>query len=145
MYRPTADGVVKIAPVKFRNWCADNHRMFKEISQAMGHNDAYISKVVSAGEFPARQFQLFLTLFHENAATFLPDTRSPLKLADAPYSLTLDVKPDKVHVGVSFNGEEVYGAWAEIRGTREVDLVKSISYAAHMCYKIAEQKEFSGR
>lgn len=31
-----------------------------------------------------------------------------------------------------------------IKGKKEVDLIQAISYAAHMCYKQAEQKELEG-
>ena len=60
------------------------------------------------------------------------------------YHLTLSVHPDKLRFGVSFGEEEIVYAWAQIRGDTELDLSKSISYAAHMCYKFAEQKNLKG-
>ena len=56
------------------------------------------------------------------------------------YSVKLDVYPKKVRFAVLFNGEEIMHAWSSIRGARELDLMQSISYAAHMCYKQKEMK-----
>ena len=60
------------------------------------------------------------------------------------YHLTLSVHPDRLRLGVSFGEEEMVYAWAKIFGDTELDLIKSISYAAHMCYKFAEQKTLKG-
>ena len=56
------------------------------------------------------------------------------------YSVKLDVYPKKVRFAILFNGEEVIHSWSGIRGARELDLMQSISYAAHMCYKQKEMK-----
>ena len=56
------------------------------------------------------------------------------------YSVKLDVSPKKVRFAVLFNGEEIIHAWSSVRGARELDLMQSISYAAHMCYKQKEMK-----
>jgi hypothetical protein len=137
---------VKIDSQKFRNWCANNHHSFKEISEAMGYSDCFISKAVSAGEMPERKFKLFLTLYGEDARTFLPDGEpkimEPANLQQGPYSLGLEVKSDRVQVSIYFQGMELYSAYAGIKGKTELDLIQSISYAAHMCYKMAEQRRF---
>lgn len=54
------------------------------------------------------------------------------------------MKPDRVRVGISHNGEELYSAWSRVNGDTETNLMQAISYAAHMCYKKAEQKELEG-
>ena len=38
-----------------------------------------------------------------------------------------------------FGDEVIVGANAYIKGESQLDFVKAISYAAHMCYKFAEQ------
>lgn len=38
-------------------------------------------------------------------------------------------------------GREICKAYSKVKGTRELDLMQAISYAAHMMYKFAEQKE----
>lgn len=57
------------------------------------------------------------------------------------FSLDLMVKPDRVRVAVMHNGNELYSAFSKINGDTETKLMQAISYAAHLCYKLAEQKE----
>ena len=57
------------------------------------------------------------------------------------YTLGLDVSPERVVLHMYFQGTEICKAAAKIKGTRELDLMQAISYATHMMYKFAEQKE----
>ena len=57
------------------------------------------------------------------------------------YTLGLDVSPEKVVLHMYFQGTEICKAYSKVKGTRELDLMQAISYAAHMMYKVAEQKE----
>lgn len=75
---------------------------------------------------------------------FLPRENTPAVPGASTYHLTLSVHPDKLRLGISFGEEEMVYAWAKIFGNTELDLIKSISYAAHMCYKFAEQKVLKG-
>lgn len=43
------------------------------------------------------------------------------------------------------NGEVFAKAHSKLRGTSDVDIAKSISYAAHVCYKELEQADFVNR
>ena len=56
------------------------------------------------------------------------------------YTLGLDVSPERVVLHMYFQGTEICKAVSKVKGTREVDLMQAISYAAHMMYKFAEQK-----
>lgn len=47
----------------------------------------------------------------------------------------------KVVLHMYFQGTEICKAYSKVKGTRELDLMQAISYAAHMMYKFAEQKE----
>ena len=57
------------------------------------------------------------------------------------YTLGLDVSPERVVLHMYFQGTEICKAASKVKGTRELDLMQAISYAAHMMYKFAEQKE----
>ena len=59
------------------------------------------------------------------------------------YTLGLDVSPERVVLHMYFQGTEICNAAAKVKGTREVDLMQAISYAAHMMYKFTEQKELT--
>ena len=57
------------------------------------------------------------------------------------YTLGLDVSPERVVLHMYFQGKEICKSAGKVKGTRELDLMQAISYAAHMMYKFAEQKE----
>ena len=59
------------------------------------------------------------------------------------YTLGLDVSPERVILRMYFQGTEICKAAAKVKGTRELDLMQAISYAAHMMYKFTEQKELN--
>ena len=63
---------------------------------------------------------------------------SPQQKSDM-YWLDLKYSHDRLKVQVMFGDEVIVGANAYIKGESELDFVKAISYAAHMCYKFAEQ------
>lgn len=59
------------------------------------------------------------------------------------YTLGLDVSPEIVVLHMYFQGTEICKAASKVKGTRELDLMQAISYAAHMMYKFTEQKELN--
>lgn len=69
----------------------------------------------------------------------------PAASAETGWQTRIKVQPDKVCMTVYFNGMEVVQGWSKVKGDRELDLMQAISYAAHMCYKITEQKKLGGR
>ena len=50
-----------------------------------------------------------------------------------------------VSIRIFHDGSQVTSAMAKLRGDSDLDVVQSISYAAHMCYKFAEQKDLGAR
>ena len=59
------------------------------------------------------------------------------------YTLGLDVSPERVILRLYFQGTEICMAASKVKGTRELELMQAISYAAHMMYKFTEQKELN--
>lgn len=57
----------------------------------------------------------------------------------------LYVGQDRIKLVLRVNGQEDIVAHAKINGGSYLDFVKSFSYAAHMCYKLAEQRELNDR
>lgn len=74
-----------------------------------------------------------------------PKTFIPAPSAELGWQTRIKVQPDKVCMMVYFNGMEVVQGWSKVKGDKELDLMQAISYAAHMCYKIVEQKKLGGR
>ena len=64
--------------------------------------------------------------------------------SQGPYSLYLQVHPDKLLLSLRFNEQEMYSAYARIKGGTERDLLQGISYAAHLIYKMSEQEYLRG-
>lgn len=55
----------------------------------------------------------------------------------------LYVGHEKIKLVLRVNGHDDIVAHAKINGGSYLDFVKSFSYAAHMCYKMAEQRELN--
>lgn len=142
--------MVKIDPQKMRNVLRDRGLTQAEVSEAIGKSKNYISVCICNGEISTTALELIRIKFGIAVKDIAPEKKKePEKKPDAEYSLTgfslsLLVKPDRVRVGISHNGEELYGAWSFVKGDAEKNLIQAISYAAHMCYKKAEQKELEG-
>lgn len=60
-----------------------------------------------------------------------------------PYSIGLVVRPDRVRLTIRHEGQDILSAWSYIKGPDEADLMQAISYAAHLCYKLAEQNKLA--
>ena len=74
-----------------------------------------------------------------------PKMHIPEASAETGWQTRIKVTPDKVCMMVYFNGMEVVQGWSKVKGDKELDLMQAISYAAHMCYKIVEQRKLGGR
>ncbi len=63
------------------------------------------------------------------------------------YFIDLKVNPRTVDYTIKFAAAgadiEVVHSYAKIIGNSELDIIKSISYAAHMAYKLLEQKRLA--
>lgn len=120
------------------------------LSGEIGRCPAYLSYTVKSGRLPEYAFRRLCVLLGVPESDLLrKQTAAPPFEAEAVavsncdaigYSVKLDVYPKKVRFAILFNGEEVIHSWSGIRGARELDLMQSISYAAHMCYKQKEMK-----
>ena len=140
--------MVKIDPQKMRNVLRDKGLSKVEVSEAIGKSKNYISCCICNGEISATALQLIGIKYGIEERDIAPEKKKePEKKTEAPstgFSLGLLVKPDRVRVGISHNGEELYSAWSLVKGDTETKLILAISNAAHMFYKKAEQKELEG-
>lgn len=140
--------MVKIDPQKMRNVLRDKGLSQVEVSEAIGKSKNYISACICNGEISATALQLIGIKYGITERDVEQERKKePEQKTQAPsagFSLNLLVKPDRVRVGISHNGEELYSAWSLVKGETETKLMQAINYAAHMCYKKAEQKELEG-
>ena len=128
----------------------DSGKTLALLSEEIGRCPSYLSTVVKRGRIPEYAFRRLCVLIGVLGSALLKKQRvTPPQEAEAEavsdcetigYSVKLAVYTKKLRFAVLFNGEEIIHAWSSIRGARELDLMQSISYAAHMCYKQKEMK-----
>lgn len=128
----------------------DSGKTLAVLSEEIGRCPSYLSYAVKEGRIPEYAFRRLCVLLGVREGDLLkkqavapPPEAEAENVSNAKsigYSIKLDVFPKKVRFAVLFNGEEIIHAWSGIRGARELDLMQSISYAAHMCYKQKEMK-----
>ena len=128
----------------------DSGKTLALLSEEIGRCPSYLSFAVNKGRIPEYAFRRLCVILGVSEGDLLKKQAvTPPQKAEAEsvsgcetigYSVKLDVYPKKVRFAVLFNGEEIMHAWSSIRGARELDLMQSISYAAHMCYKQKEMK-----
>lgn len=136
---------VKIDTKALRDWLASRPETQVELAKQIGRTGNVWYNAISRGYMGGTVLEFIRKTWNLPDDAFLPKEKTPVVQVGAPaYHLTLSVHSDKLRFGVSFGEEEIVYAWSQIRGDKELDLIKSISYAAHMCYKFAEQKELKG-
>ena len=142
--------MVEIDTSATREAVYDSGKTLAVLSEEIGRCPSYLRYAVNKGLIPEYAFRRLCVLLGVSEGDLLKKRAvTPPQKAEAEavsgcgtigYSVKLDVCPKKVRFAVLFNGEEIIHAWSSIRGARELDLMQSISYAAHMCYKQKEMK-----
>lgn len=116
----------------------------KALKHELGELQQRLKEKYSAPKEPAPEPKPEPVPAPETAPTG-PKTFIPAPSAELGWQTRIKVQPDKVCMMVYFNGMEVVQGWSKVKGDKELDLMQAISYAAHMCYKIVEQKKLGGR
>lgn len=137
---------VKIDPVELKAWAKEIGKSQNEISLSLGRSKNYLANAIYYGKMSATVFEL-LTLKYDVDPKRLMKKPEPPKAQPKPvaksdaigYATSVNVYPNKVRFAITFNGVEIFHAYSKVKGNKEVDLIQAISYAAHMCYKLAEQ------
>ena len=128
----------------------DSGKTWALLSEEIGRCPSYLSFAVKKGKISEYAFRKLCVLLGVSEGALLkkqavtcPQKAEAEAVSDCEtigYSVKLAVYRKKVRFAILFNGEEIIHAWSSIRGARELDLMQSISYAAHMCYKQKEMK-----
>lgn len=137
-------------------WCSENDMSLSSFcTRKLMRGETYVSTSVTKKRIPLDVARGICEIIGQPPAKYEINKKGPEKpavvapVADgAEWSCKLAVN---VEFGiVSFillhNGEEYAKAHAKINGDgTDTDIAKSISYAAHMCYKNCEQTDFVNR
>ena len=142
--------MVEIDTSAAREAVYDSGKTLAVLSEEIGRCPSYLSYAVKEGRIPEYAFRRLCVLLGVSEGDLLKkqavtppqkaETEAVSGCETIGYSVKLNVYPKKVRFAVLFNVEEIIHAWSSIRGARELDLMQSISYAAHMCYKQKEMK-----
>lgn len=116
--------MMNIDPERLRNFAAKNGGL-KHISLQLGYSRSYLSNVADYG-------RMRLSVARQLSAMYgVPQTG---------YALRLQATDKQVFLLLEHDGEKVGSAYSKRKDNSELALVQAISYAAHMIYKLCEQK-----
>lgn len=134
-------------------WIEKSGKNKKQLAAELGKGKAYFCEVINRGRMSILSYDFMLKTFNLPAGSFKPKPPEPPKPKENPktfippasaetgWQTRIRVQPDRVHFMVYFNGmEEVVGSSFIKEPRKELQLMQAISYAAHMAYKIVEQR-----
>ena len=130
---------------KVKDLCFARKVSYVQLGKQIGRSNSYVGNCLASGRMSKAELILASQILQVPYDDLLykeppkPEPK-PVLIPIPGYTTNLIVRPKKVCFSILFDGKEVCKAWATIRGARELDLIQSISYAAHQCYKIIEQK-----
>ena len=137
-----------------RKWMQGRPETRYELGEMIGKGGSYFYDVCRRGTMSIQVYRLFLKVFNLPEGSFLlpaepepePEPEPPAIIqtesADG-WRVNIQVMPKKgkVRFAVLVNGEEMVHAhsWIKKQGDY-LSIMQAISYAAHMCYKLTEEK-----
>lgn len=132
---------------KLKNWMKKNNLTQAEVSEKIGRGKSYISNVIQRKTIHNNAYTMLVKEYGLPYETFLEQEKEQIAQPEPKhggYWVEVQTFPDKVRFQINFSADgtdvEVAHAYSRVRGSTELDLVQAISYAAHMVYKIVEQK-----
>lgn len=134
---------VKIDPAELKAWVKETGKTQNEISISLGRAKNCLANAIYYGEMSATVFELLTLKYGVDPKRLMKKPEPVAKPEAIGYATSINVYPDKVRFAIAFNGVEIFHAYSKVKGNKEVDLIQAISYAAHMCYKLAEQDTLS--
>ena len=135
--------MIKLDREKTKKFARERGISLEDISYAIGRSKSYISYAMSSESgIQNATFDLLCRIYNVPPETFLPDPEPVAPVSESGYSTEVSVNGEKVHFAVRNNGETIASAFAYIKNDTELAVMQAISYAAHMCYKFAQQKSW---
>lgn len=141
--------MVKISPERLRLFCSKNGGQ-TAVSETLGYGKSFISNALHSGKMSRAANKLLAATYGIPEGFFLapdpPKTAQPPEPKDAQqggqdgYALRLLTSGKQVFLLLEHDGEKVGSAYSKRKDSSELALTQAISYAAHMIYKLYEQK-----
>lgn len=91
-------------------------------------------------DMPHRLFGALISEFRVDPHDFLPDPPKQNPEPTPEWSAEITVDGDRLKMTVLHNGEELVYGKSYVQDTDDLGMMQAISYAAHMCYKMVQQR-----
>lgn len=155
-------GYIAIDNNKLTEWLDSMGKTNYEIALTLGRCPSFFSHVRSAGRMQEAMYSLLCKYYDLPQDALTPDPATATaqdpaapQIAATPttsrigYWTDTKIYPNKVKFSLMFSEQgvdiEVAHAYSCINGGNELALAQAISYAAHMVYKMVEQKTLDKR
>ena len=125
-------------------WAASTGETQENLCEMIGRSRSFLGTSARNNKMGLGTYKFLLKTFDIPDGSFLPKVKEEPKVTcNIGYHMDLQVFDTKLKLGLWFDEEEIVSCYSKIRGGSEFDLVQAISYAAHMLYKFAEQRDLS--
>ena len=146
-----------------RVWCKKNKKDLQTISQDVFYRTgSYVSNGLSKKNLPLNVLMKLIELIGADAKQYEivpkpePEPAPVVQEQPAPSATALtgngwevaarvDLEFGTAMIKVMKNGEEVAIGRSYLYGKNDTDIVKSLSYASHMAYKVIQQRQIADR
>ena len=91
-------------------------------------------------EMPYDLFGRIVSECHVDPHDFLPDPPKQNPEPAPEWSASIEVSGDRLKMTVRHNGEELVYGKSYVQDTDDLGMMQAISYAAHICYKMVQQR-----
>lgn len=141
--------MIAIDPDKLRSWLKKNDLAQKEVCEALGKSASFLSTVMIRGFITAPVLNLLCRQYGVKPSDFTPDPKPDKEVhksvfkSDVDCAVKVTVRGDRLRMVMSVNGREDIDVVSKIKSNSYLDFMQSFSYAAHMAYKFAEQREIN--
>ena len=135
---------IKVDIPAIKKYIRENGMTQVDVCRRIGRSSNFLSSCT--GDMADYTYDLLIReLGAENGAFQKKEKPAPQEVnrGGELYTLGLDVSPERVVLHMYFQGTEICKAASKVKGTRELDLMQAISYAAQMMYKFTQQKELN--
>lgn len=142
---------VQIDADKIRALAKEKGISAQKMSVSLGRSHEYLREVMLRGTMHSPSLDLLCKLYGVKRKDVTPDPKPKAVTPPQPQELFFPesdinckvyVQGDRMKMIVSMRGQEDIVGWSRVR---DGDLWQSFSYAAHMCYKLAEQRRLNDR
>ena len=131
---------VKIDPNAIKDICLQNGKTLGDVSAQLGRSRPYLYTCCKNGSMSASSAKLFCMQFNVPLSKISPKEAVTQEQAAGQFHAEIQVQEDTLQMTLFCGSDMIQTAFSKLKGKSSLDLMQAISYAAHMMYKMEEQK-----